>query len=189
MEETTIVVIPADRGWGALIILGVISLIFGFLMMLFPETTAIAVVTLIGVLVIILGIIMLISSLLMPAGATRSTLLLLGGIIGILIGVGVIVYPIIAGSIMTEVIGAVIIIIGMMQILFGLVYEGDPRRALYFISGIVSIIFALLIIFYPWVGGMIIFGFLVGLYFIILGLSIIAAGYISHWICSRYGSS
>jgi len=146
MEETVVIVTPCDRGWGAVVILGVISLLFGFLMMLFPKTTAVAVMTLIGVLVIILGVIMLLASLLMPAGAFRSTLMLLGGIAGILVGVGIIVYPILAGSILTEIIGAAIIIIGMMQMLFGLIYEGDSRRTLYFIAGLLSVIFALLIL-------------------------------------------
>jgi len=116
-------------------------------------------------------------------------MLLLGGIVGILIGVGIIVYPIIAGSIMTEIIGAAIFVIGLMQMLFGLIYEGDSRRVLYFITGLLSIIFALLIIFYPLIGGMILFGFLVGLYFIILGISIIFAGYLSHCICTRHMDS
>ncbi len=189
MEETVVIVTPCDRGWGAVVILGVISLLFGFLMMLFPKTTAVAVMTLIGVLVIILGVIMLLASLLMPAGAFRSTLMLLGGIAGILVGVGIIVYPILAGSILTEIIGAAIIIIGMMQMLFGLIYEGDSRRTLYFIAGLLSVIFALLIIFYPLLGEIVLFGYLVGIYFIILGISMAIAGYLSHCICTRYADA
>lgn len=186
MENTVVIVNPCDRGWVALVILGVISLLFGFLMMLFPKTTTIAVVTLIGVLIIILGVIMLLASLLMPAGASRSTLMLLGGLAGILIGVGIIVYPILAGSILTEIIGAAIFIIGMMQMLFGLIYEGDSRRTLYFIAGLLSIIFALLIIFYPLLGEIVLFGYLIGIYFIILGITMAIAGYLSHCICTRY---
>ena len=184
MEESVVILNPCDRGWGAFVILGVISLLFGFLMMLFPETTAIAVLTLVGVLLIILGVIMLLSSLLMPAGAPHSLLLLVGGIVGILAGVGVILYPIVTGSVIVEILGAAIIIIGMMQLLFGLVHENDPRRVIYIVSGIVSILFALLIVFYPWLGGIILFGFLVGVYFMLLGILIIAAGYLSHRICS-----
>jgi len=189
MEDSVVVLTPCDRGWGALVILGVISLIFGFLMMLFPRTTTITVLTLIGVLLIILGIIMLLSSLLMPAGAPHSLMLLLGGIVGILVGVGVIIYPIIAGSIMTEILGAAIIIMGMMQLLSGLIHEGDPRRTIYLISGIISIIFALLIMFYPMLGGIILFGFLVGFYFMVLGILIIAVGYLSHRICRGFAGS
>ncbi|MCU0632449.1 MAG: DUF308 domain-containing protein [Methanolinea sp.] len=189
MTETVVVVTPCDRGWGALVILGLISILFGILLMLFPDLTAIAVVTLIGVLVVIFGVIMLLSSLFLPAGAPKSALLLFGGLVGILIGVGIVVYPIIAGAILTEIIGAAIFIIGMMQMLFGLVFEGDKRRSLYFIAGLLSVIFALLIIFYPLTGGLILFGYLVAIYFFILGLFMAIAGYLSHCICTQYANS
>jgi len=189
MPDTVVVVTPCDRGWGALLVLGLFSILFGVLMLLFPDLTAIAVVTLIGVLVIILGAIMLLSSLFLPAGDSRSTLLLFGGLAGLLIGVGMIVYPILAGAVVTEIIGAVIFVIGMMQMLFGLVFEGDRRRALYFISGILSIIFALLIIFYPFIGSLILFGYLLAIYFLLLGILMVIAGYLSHAFCKRYAES
>lgn len=185
MTDTVVVVSPNARGWSALVILGLISIIFGFLLMLIPDLTAIAVVTLIGVLITILGVIMLLSSLFLPAGASRSTLLLFGGLIGILIGVGVIVYPIVAGAIFTEIIGGAIIVIGMMQMLAGLIFEGDSRRSLSFVSGILSVVFALLIIFYPLVGSLILFGYLVAIYFLVSGFLMAAAGYLNHRMCMR----
>lgn len=189
MADTVILVTPCDRGWSALVILGLLSILFGVLMILFPDLTAIAVVTLVGVLVIILGVIMLLSSLFLPSGATRSTLLLFGGLIWLLIGVGIIVYPIIAGAIMTEIIGAAIFIFGMMQVLFGLVFEEGKRRALYFISGILSLIFALLIIFYPFIGSIILFGYLLAIYFLLMGILMVLAGYLSHCACARFSES
>ncbi len=189
MPDTVVVVTPCDRGWGALLVLGLLSILFGVLMILFPDLTAIAVVTLIGVLVIILGAIMLLSSLFLPAGAARSTLLLFGGLAGLLIGVGIIVYPILAGAVITEIIGAVIFVIGMMQILFGLVFEEDRRRTLYFISGILSVIFALLIIFYPFIGSLILFGYLLAIYFLLLGCMMVIAGYLGRSLCTRHSDS
>ncbi|OPX69260.1 MAG: hypothetical protein A4E37_00531 [Methanoregulaceae archaeon PtaB.Bin056] len=189
MPDTVVVVTPCDRGWGALLVLGLLSILFGVLMILFPDLTAIAVVTLIGVLVIILGAIMLLSSLFLPAGAARSTLLLFGGLAGLLIGVGIIVYPILAGAVITEIIGAVIFVIGMMQILFGLVFEKDRRRGLYFIAGILSAIFALLIVFYPFIGSIVLFGYLLAIYFLLLGIMMVIAGYLGHSLCTRYAES
>ena len=90
---------------------------------------------------------------------------------------------------MTEIIGAVIFVIGMMQILFGMVFEADRRRALYFISGILSVIFALLIIFYPFIGSLILFGYLLAIYFLLLGIMMVIAGYLSHAFCTRYAES
>lgn len=184
MTETT-VASPCAKVWGALVLLGFLSFIFGLLMMFFPNLTALVVLTLIGVLIIIMGVIGLIFALFTPAGEGKSTLLLIGGILGILIGVGFIIYPAIIGIVLTWMIGVVILFIGVLQLVFGLAEKNIPGRGLYVLAAIISIIFAILFMTYPTIGGLIIFGYLVAIYFFINGILIMAAGYHMHKVCQE----
>ena len=168
-----------SNGWGALVLLGILSLIFGLVMMFFPGITAMAVITLIGIVIIVLGIIAVIMALFTPAGEGKSTLLLLVGIIGVLVGAGAIVYPIVFGEILTEIIGIVVFIIGIIQIAFALAEKGVSSRGLLLLSGIISIIFSVLIMAYPLIGALVLFGYLIAIYFFITGLVTIATGFVS----------
>jgi len=171
------------KGWGALVLLGFLSVIFGILMMIYPDITATVVLTLIGILIIVMGVIGLIFAMLTPAGEGKSTLLLLGGVLGVLIGVGFIMYPVIAGSVLTWMIGILIFFTGLLQIVFGLEEKYQPGRWLYILAGIISIIFAILIMIFPVIGGLIIFGYLVAIYFFINGIVLMTVGYHMHRVC------
>jgi uncharacterized membrane protein HdeD (DUF308 family) len=168
-----------SSGWGALVLLGILSLIFGIVMMFFPGITAMAVITLIGIIIIVLGIIAVIMALFTPAGEGKSTLLLLVGIIGVLVGAGAIIYPIVFGEILTEIIGIVVFIIGIIQIAFALAEKGVTSRGLLMLSGIISIIFSVLIMAYPLIGALVLFGYLIAIYFFITGLVTIVTGFVA----------
>ncbi len=168
-----------SSGWGALVLLGILSLIFGLVMMFFPGITAMAVITLIGIIIIVLGIIAVIMALFTPAGEGKSTLLLLVGIIGVLVGAGAIIYPIVFGEILTEIIGIVVFIIGIIQIAFALAEKGVNSRGLLMLSGIISIIFSVLIMAYPLIGALVLFGYLIAIYFFITGLVTIVTGFVA----------
>ena len=184
MAET--VASSCAKGWGALVLLGFLSVLFGILMMMYPDITAMVVLTLIGILIIVMGVIGLVFAMLTPAGEGRSTLLLLGGVLGVLIGVGFIMYPAIAGSVLTWMIGILVFFIGLLQIVFGLEEKYQPGRWLYVLAGIISIIFAILIMIFPVIGELIIFGYLVAIYFFINGILLMTIGYHMHRACREF---
>ena len=102
-----------DVKWGTLTLIGFLSLIFGIIILFYPGITAGVIVMLFGVLVIILAVLALITALLETGG--RSTLLLLGAILGFIVGVGALVSPIVIGSFLVIIIG--IVLIGIAYVL------------------------------------------------------------------------
>ncbi len=163
--------------WGAFILIGFLMLIFGFLMALFPDVTATVIVMLVGVIILILAFLAIILALLHPAGASSGTLLLIGGIIAFLIGVAAILSPVFFGAVLVMIIAIVLFVIGLINIVFAIAEKSAQHRLMTGFLGVLSIIFALLLMVYPLIGGVVIFGYLIAIYFIIYGIVSIIAGY------------
>ncbi len=163
--------------WGAFVLIGFLMLIFGLLMALFPGITATVVVMLFGVIILILAFLAVILALLHPAGSSPGTFLLIGGIIAFLVGVAAILSPIFFGEVLVIIIAIVLFIIGLMDIVFAIAEKSAQHRLMIGFLGVLSIIFALLLMGLPLLGGIIIFGYLIAIYFIIYGVISIIAGY------------
>ncbi len=163
--------------WGAFVLIGFLMLIFGFIMALFPGITATVIVMLFGVLIIILSFLAIILALLHPAGASSSTLLLIGGIIAFLVGVAAILSPVFFGEILVIIIAVVLFIIGLMNLVFAFAEKTAQHRLMIGFLGVLSIIFAILLMGFPLLGGIVLFGYLIAIYFIIYGIISIIAGY------------
>jgi len=167
----------SDVKWGGFVFLGLLSLLFGILIMLFPNITATILVILFSLLIILLAFMAIIMALLTPVGETRSSLLLIAGIIGFLVGVAGIVYPVIFGAILVEIIAVVLFVIGLMNIAFAVSEKTFPHRWLLGLAGVMAIIFGFLFMVYPLIGAMILFGYLVGAFFVIYGIIAIVIGF------------
>lgn len=176
MEETYNVTI-SDVKWGGFVFLGVLSLLFGILIMLFPTITATVLVILFSLLVILLAFMAIVMGLLTPVGKTRSSLLLVAGVLGFVVGVAGIVYPVVFGAILVEIIAVVLFVIGLMTIAFAMSEKTFRHRWLLALDGILAIVFAVLFMAYPLVGALILFGYLVGAFFVIYGIIAIIIGF------------
>lgn len=163
--------------WGAFVLIGFLMLIFGLLMALFPDVTATVVVMLFGVIILILAFLAIILALLHPAGASSSTLLLIGGIIAFLVGVAAILSPVFFGAVLVMIIAIVLFVIGLMDIVFAIAEKNAQHRLMIGFLGALSIIFALLLMVFPLLGGIVLFGYLIAIYFIIYGIISIITGY------------
>ncbi|HUU75344.1 MAG TPA: DUF308 domain-containing protein [Methanoregulaceae archaeon] len=175
MEETYDVSF-CDVKWGSFVFLGLLSLIFGILIMLFPNISATVLVILFSLLIILLSFMAIIMALMTPAGETRSSLLLIAGVLGFLVGVAGIIYPIVFGAILVEIIAIVLFVIGLLNIAFAVSEKTFPHRWMLTLAGILAIIFGVLFMIYPLIGALVLFGFLVGAFFVIYGIIIIAVG-------------
>lgn len=173
-----------DVKWGTMVFLGILSLIFGIIILFYPGVTAAVIVMLFGVLILILAVLALIMALMTTGG--KATLLLLAAIFGFLVGAGAIISPIAFGAFVAIMIAIVLFVIGIMDIVIALGEKAYPHRWLLFILGILSIIVALLIMFYPAAGAVTLFGVIVGLYFVIYGILAIIAGFALRSVKKQY---
>ena len=172
--------------WGTFIILGLLALIFGILIFIYPEVTAAVLVMLFGVLIIVLALLALVAALMSPGGSGRPSLLLFAAILGFIVGAAALVAPQIFGAILTIIIAVVLFVIGIMNVALALSEKDYPHRWLVFLLGILSIIFAILIMIYPLIGSIIIFGYLIGLYFVIYGILSLIAGFALRSVQKEY---
>lgn len=164
--------------WGALVLLGVVSLIFGILIVLFPLVSAAVLVELIGILIILTAFSALVFSALAPGGWKESVLLAVLGILGFFFGIATVIHPIVMGQVIVMIVGISLFLGGLIGLVLAF---GEPHmvhRGLFALQGILAIIVGLLISVFPlfgvalvviWVGAILV---LYGIAGIVLGYSI-----------------
>jgi uncharacterized membrane protein HdeD (DUF308 family) len=172
---------PAEMGickvkWGGFAFLGILGIIFGILMILYPQITTLLVVVLFGVIVLILALLALIAVLQAPVGAKGTMWLLLGAVLGFIFGIACFVVPQVIAGILTILIAIALFIIGILYMIWAITEKMMAHRWLLFLIGLLSFIFAILFLIYPLIGAIIIFGVLVGIYFLIYGILSLIAG-------------
>lgn len=172
--------------WGTFVLIGLLSLIFGILIFFYPGLTAAVLVMLFGVLIIVLAFLALVSALMSPGGTGRPTLMLLAAILGFIVGAGALVAPQFFAAFLAIIIAVVMFVIGIVNVTIALSEKTYPHRWLLFILGLLSIIFAILVMFYPVIGAVVLFGYLIGLYFLIYGILSIIAGLALRSVINEY---
>ena len=162
--------------WGALVLLGLLAVIFGLLVVLFPTISATVLVELIGILIILSSFAALMLAALSPGGWKESALLAVLAIIGFFFGIATIISPIIMGQVIIVIAGIALFLGGLIGLVFAV---GEPHimhRGLFALQGIVAIILGLLISIVP-VVGVAMMVIIVGALLVIYGIVGIALGY------------
>jgi uncharacterized membrane protein HdeD (DUF308 family) len=157
--------------WGTFVLLGLLSLVFGIVIFFYPGLTFDVLVVLFGVLMTVLAFLALVIALMSPGTSGRPALLLFAAIIGFIVGIGSIVAPQVFGTILAIIIAVVLFVIGLVNVIIALSEKTYHHRWLLFLMGLLSILFAILILINEDF-----FGYLVGAYFIIYGILSIIAG-------------
>jgi len=162
--------------WGALVLLGLLAVIFGLLVVLFPTVSATVLVELIGILIILSSFSALMLAALSPGGWKGSALLAVLAIIGFFFGIATVVAPIIMGQVIIIIAGIALFLGGLIGLVLAI---GEPHmmhRGLFALQGIVAIILGLLISLVP-VVGVALMVIVVGALLVIYGIVGIALGY------------
>ena len=165
--------------WISLVLLGVLSVIFGFLVVLFPRISATVLVELIGILILVLSFAAIMLSALSPGGWKASLLLSVLAIFGFFFGIATIIHPIVMGMVIFLIAGIGLFLGGLIGLVLAV---GEPymaHRGLFALQGVLSIIIGLLICFMPVVGINLLLLF-VGVILVVYGLAGIALGYCVH---------
>jgi len=172
--------------WGTFVLIGLLSLIFGILVFFYPGLTAAVLVMLFGVLIIVLAVLTLVIALMSTGESGSPALLLIVAVLGFIVGAGAIVAPQIFAAFLSIIIGIVLFVIGIVNVTIALSEKTYPHRWMLFFLGLLSIIFAMLIMAYPLYSAVILFGYLIGAYFLLYGIFSIIAGLFLRSIKNEY---
>lgn len=162
--------------WGSLVLLGVLSLIFGLLVVLFPGISAAVLVELIGILILLLSFAAIMLSVLSPGGWKDSLFLGVLGIIGFFFGIATIIHPIVMGLVIFLIAGIALFLGGLIGLVFAVGEVHIAHRGLFALQGILAIIIGLFICVLPAIGIALVVVW-VGVILVVYGIVSIALGY------------
>ncbi len=170
MERGTVMATDLARNWWLLALRGIAGILFGIAAFVWPESTLAALVLVFGAYVFVDGIFALIAGIGMRRQLNLWWLVVLEGVAGIILGVLTFRSPDITALILLSFIAAWSIITGIFEIATAArLRKMIPNEWLLILSGVVSIIFGILLIVYPGAGALSIV-WLIGAYALIFGI-------------------
>ena len=129
--------------WWLLLTAGIISMILGIIIVVWPLATAKVLVIIFGVAMMLLGIVAFIRSFILIKRTKTWWVLLIEGIVGIAIGIVLFVWPVWTTAILAYFIGIWLVISGILAIIFGSI----QKSVFPVLSGIFSLIVGFLVLF------------------------------------------
>jgi uncharacterized membrane protein HdeD (DUF308 family) len=157
--------------WWTVLLEGIAALIIGILLITMPAITIFAAVSILGAYWFIIGILAIAS---IFADRSHMGIKLIVGILGIIAGLAILAYPIISTIIVPL---TFVLYIGILGVILGLVslYRAAKSRTWeHAVTGVISILFGLIIIINP-VAAIIVFSYILGAVGIVGGIIAIAA--------------
>lgn len=157
------------RHWWALLIRGIVAILFGIGALIWPGITLIVLVSLFGAFALVDGIFSVIAAI-GERGHDHWGWLLVGGLIGIIIGIITFFWPHITVLILLDIIAIWAILTGIFDFVVAFTYHQPAgREILLIIGGVISLIFAAILLFHP-VAAVLGIIWVIGIYAIILGI-------------------
>jgi uncharacterized membrane protein HdeD (DUF308 family) len=165
------------RYWWAVVLRGVIAVLFGLLALIWPGITVIALVTLFGAYAVVDGVLALGQAIMggRPAGQSRGWLAV-EGVAGIVLGVLTFVWPGVTTLVLLWLIAVWAIITGVVEIAAAIWLRREITNEWWLaLGGVLSIVFGVLLAVWP-ASGAIALITLIGIYAIIFGVVLIVLG-------------
>lgn len=163
------------RHWWALVLRGVCALIFGVLTITWPQITIAVLVIFFGAFALVDGIFALICAL-TSRGAGHRVALIFQGILGVAAGVVAFGWPGITAIALLYVIAFWALVTGVFEIIASLrLAQGTHGRGLLGVSGLISVVFGLLLVRHP-LAGILTIAIIIGAYAIVAGIVLIFLG-------------
>lgn len=164
--------------WSSLVWRGIIAILIGLMILVWPAISVVAFLRLIGLVAIIGGFMVIIQAMRTKGGWP----LFLEGIMGIVIGILVISMPGLSALVISLLIGLWMVFIGIFQIINVIqFYQMLPNigKWLIILNGIVSILFGLIVVSHPLMGILLIVSY-VGIYTLLFGVISLFSGFYIH---------
>ncbi len=162
------------RNWWAILVRGIVAIIFGLVAFFWPGATGVGLVILFGAFAFVDGIFALVAAIRAAEAHNRWVSLLIEGIIGLIIAV-VTIYDLRLTAIALYVtIAAWAILTGILELVAAVqLRKMIPNEWLLVLGGLASLVFGVLLIVYPLVGILTVI-YLIGAYAIVFGVLLIS---------------
>ena len=161
------------RDWSTILVRGIISLVLGILILVWPGLTLGVFLLLFGVFVFVDGAFLLVDAIGRATRGQSWVLRLLGGLIGIGVGVVTFVWPGITALVLVYIIAAWALATGIIEIVTAIEFHRElTGEWLLAAAGIISVLFGLLLFINPAAGALALAA-LIGIYFLIVGILLI----------------
>ena len=170
------------RNWKSVALRGAIAILFGMAIVVLPGVTVAVLNTLFGFFVLIGGFLFLVAAVRQRHTDEPWWLLLLEGILGIIVGIFIISSPGITALFFIYLIAAWAIVSGIFQIVAAIQLRRQIEGEwLLIVSGIISLIFGLLLAILPGIGALTIL-WIIGAYTVAFGvMQLILAWRLRNW--------
>lgn len=175
-DDTVVAVQVTDVKWGALVLIGLLAVVFGLMIILFPGVSGIILDELIGIFIIVLSFGVLMIAAVSPGGWKNAALLAVLGVIGFFFGIATILFPVVMGGVIFTLVGIALFVAGLLCIILATTEKRMTHRGIFALQGIVSLVSGLLIIIMPFFGTVLALVF-IGAYFVFWGILSIYLGY------------
>jgi len=165
----------AAQNWGMFVLRGVLAIVLGVLAFVAPSPTLSAIVYVFAAYAIVDGILAVLAGVALPTGP--RWMLILGGVIGVAIGVYTFFNPNVTATALVYLIGAFAIVRGVSEIAAAISLRQIVQNMwLLGVSGVLSIVFGVLVIAAPGDGALAIL-WIIGFYALLVGASYVYLGF------------
>ena len=166
--------IALSKNWWVLLARGILAVLFGAVALFFPGLTMFLLIVMFGAYVLVDGAFAGYHAISSRKQDPHWKVTLIEGIVGVVAGVLVLAWPGIAGLTLLFIIAAWAIVTGVLEIIAAFHLHNEVKNEwMLGGAGVLSVIFGLLAIFYPWTGGLAI-TWLIGAYAIVFGAESLA---------------
>lgn len=164
----------ASRNWWAILLRGILAILFGFLAFLWPGITLLALIFLFGAYMLLDGVLAIVAAIWTAGREERWWLLLIEGVVGVLAGIVAFALPQAAAIAFLYLVAAWAIVTGILEILAAvrLREEIEGEWGL-IIGGALSVIFGMLLAVLPAVGILSLM-WLIGAYAVMFGVLLVS---------------
>jgi uncharacterized membrane protein HdeD (DUF308 family) len=164
------------RNWWGLVLRGVLAILFGIAVFIWPGISITVLVTLFGFFVLLSGILGIIVAVRGRQSDERRWLLLIEGIFGVIAGILVFFWPGITALLLVYLIAAWALLTGILEIIAAIQLRKEIENEwLLAVAGIASLLFGILIAIYPGSGALALL-WVIGAYAIAFGIVLIILG-------------
>ena len=161
------------RNWWALVLRGVVALLFGAVAFLMPVTALGSLVLVTGVYLLADGVFAIVAAVRAASHHGRWTTLLLEGVAGLLLGLVAIFLPAVAVGAFVLLLAAWALITGVLMLVAA--FHTGHTHWLLALGGLVSLVWGVLLVVNPF-GGAIVLTLWLGAYALFFGVTMIALG-------------
>jgi uncharacterized membrane protein HdeD (DUF308 family) len=164
-----------DLRWGSFVLLGLLAIVFGLIIAMFPQVTTAILIELIGIFIIILSFGAIMMSATAKGGLKGSILLAILGIIGFFFGIATILSPFVMGKVIFILAGIALFIGGIIGLVLAISEKQMTHRGLFALQAVLSLILGILIMIGPVIGAALLV-IIIGAYFVIWGIISVIMG-------------